>query len=133
MSVLAEASVFGVDVPAIPAAYAVMWVRTSISFARVASSIIVDDFAVVPLVPVGVGVEGVEDDSVATISLMILSMAATSVPQFDFDASGFAVSVGEALGDEPSFSRFERCFFRSAIEARFFAGTDVASIEFTAA
>ena len=38
---LVDASVFGVDgVPAIPAAYAVMCVRTSISLARVASSIV---------------------------------------------------------------------------------------------
>ena len=107
-------------------------VRTSISFARVASSIVVADFAVVPLVPVGVGVLGVAD-SLPTIWLMVLSIAATSLPQSAFDAPGFEASIADALGDELSFSRFERCFFRSARSERFFAGTDVASIAFKAA
>jgi hypothetical protein len=131
VAALADASVFGVEVPAIPAAYAVMCVRTSISLARVASSIVVADFAVVPLVPTGVGVLGVAD-SLPTIWLMALSMAATSVPQFVFDALDFEASAGEALADEPTFSRLARCFLRSARSERFFAGTAVASIEFRA-
>ena len=99
-----------------------MCVRTSINFARVASSIIVADFAVVPLVPVGVGVLG---DSPLTISPIALSIAATSVPQLPFDVLAFPVSADVAAGDEPSFSRFERCFFRSANAARFCAGTEL--------
>src|SRR5205809_6512994 len=66
-----------------------MCVRTSISFARVASSIVVAEdfdavFPVDPLVPVGVAAADVELPEPA-ISVMILSIAATSVPQFAFD------------------------------------------------
>lgn len=140
---LDAASVFGVDEdPAIPAAYAVMCVRTSINFARVASSIALGDF-VLPLVPVapGVDVGAPADVSLPTISVMILSTAATSVPQllllfFVAFVDLFAVPpvgcVVLALGDEPIFSRLLKCRFRSAICDRFFAGTEAAEIPLTA-
>jgi hypothetical protein len=110
------ASVFGVEEdPAMPAAYAVMCVRTSINFARVASSIVALDDFVLPLVPVApaVDVGAPADVSLPAISVMILSIAATSVPQlllfFVAFVDLFAVPpvgcVVLALGDEPIFSR----------------------------
>jgi hypothetical protein len=80
------ASVRGEEAPAFAAAYAVMCVRISISFARVASSMLVLAAARlrfvpdVPVVPVLVVLPA------AAVSLparfvMILSIAATSVPQ----------------------------------------------------
>jgi len=91
-----------------------MWVRTSIRRARVASSIVVLDvpgFAA-PAVPVapGVDVEGVDEVvSFPTISLMILSAAATSVPQLAFALVDFpALLLGSAVlafGLDPIFSR----------------------------
>jgi len=90
-----------------------MWVRTSISVARVASSIVALDapgFAA-PVVPVAPGVE-VDGEAVSlpTISVMILSTAATSVPQLAFFALVDlpAVLLGCAVlapGVEPIFSR----------------------------
>lgn len=116
-----------------------MWVRTSINFARVASSIAVLDFAA-PLVPVAPGVDVAgEEVSLPTISLMILSIAATSVPQFGFDeladlpASGRAGSAALALGDEPIFSRLLKCCFSLLRSDRFFDGTEFAEMSFTAA
>lgn len=98
-----------------PAAYAVMCVRTSINFARVASSIVALDDFVLPLVPVApaVDVGAPADVSLPAISVMILSIAATSVPQlllfFVAFVDLFAVPpvgcVVLALGDEPIFSR----------------------------
>jgi hypothetical protein len=138
------ASVFGVEgVPAIPAAYAVMCVRTSISLARVASSIAVLDLAA-PLVPVAPGVEVAVDDeevSLPTISLMILSIAATSVPQLAFGALADWLAPGRvgvdsdalALDDEPIFSRLLKCCFNLLRSDRFFDGTEFAEMSFTAA
>jgi hypothetical protein len=139
VSELAVVSVFGVDgAPAMPAAYPVMCVRTSISFARVASSIVAldaPDFAA-PVVPVAPGVD-VDVESLPTMSVMILSTAATSVPQLAFFALadlpvlllGCAVL---AAGFEPIFSRLLKWRFNSASAARFFAGIDVAEIPFAA-
>src|SRR4029453_12740147 len=134
-------SVFGVDgAPAIPAAYAVMCVRTSISFARVASSIAVLDLPLdAPLVPVAPGVDVAGDEvSLPIISLMIFSTAATSVPQLAFGALADLLAPAAfpsavlALGEEPIFSRLLRCCFSFPRSDRFLAGTDAVSIAFTA-
>ena len=123
----AGASVFGVAVPAMPAANAVMCVRMSISFARVASSSVIA-VAALPVVPAAPGVAVVPVAvSVPSISVMILSIAATSVPQFEFDFAA-AAGAGAALGVvvDPAFSSAARCFFNCASWLRLFAGTEVA-------
>jgi hypothetical protein len=117
-------------------------VRTSISFARVASSIVAldaPDFAA-PVVPVAPGVEvDVADVSLPAISVMILSTAATSVPQLTLAFFAFvdfpALLLGCAVlapGVEPIFSRLLKWRFNSASAARFFAGIDVAEIPLAA-
>ena len=118
------ASAFGAAVPDMPAAYAVMCVRTSISFARVAASIAtgVPALPVVPAAP-AVALAPVVG-SLPSISVMILSIAATSVPQFDFAAvppAGVAVGIAE----DDAFSSAARCFFNCANWFRLFAGTEV--------
>jgi hypothetical protein len=81
------ASLFGDEDPDFPAAYAVMCVRISISFARVASSIIVLDAPrlepEVPVAPVVLVLLGalVPALSLPTSFVMMRSIAATSVPQ----------------------------------------------------
>jgi hypothetical protein len=110
--------------------------RTSISLARVASSTAALD---APLVPVAPGVEVAGDDVwLPTMSLMILSMAATSVPQFalealvDLPAPGWLASAAVGAVDEPIFSRLLKCCFNFARSDRFFAGIESAEIELTA-
>ena len=75
-------------------------------------------------------------DSLPTIPLMILSIAATSVPQFGwaeaFSSPFFAVSVGVAALDELALSRFARCFFSCSTSPRSFAGTDIVLISLAA-
>jgi len=141
---LVDASLFGVDgAPAIPAAYAVMCVRTSINLARVASSTVADDAfdPAAPLVPVAPGVADVDDVeavSLPTMSLMILSIAATSVPQFAWlealvDLLLLAVvPLVLAPADGPRRSRLLRCRFSCARDDRSFAGTELALMSFTA-
>jgi hypothetical protein len=74
--------VFCAAVPDMPAAYAVMCVRTSISFARVAASSAIA-LGALPVVPAAPGVALVAVDvSLPSISVMILSIAETSVAQF---------------------------------------------------
>src|SRR3954468_10729268 len=118
-----------------------MCVRTSISFARVASSIVALDAPdLAPAVPVAPGVDvDVDGDVVSfpTMSVMILSTAATSVPQLaflplvDFPALllGCAVLVA---GFAPIFSRLLKWRFNSASAARFLAGMEFAEIPLAA-
>jgi hypothetical protein len=130
----AAASVFGVDVPDIPAAYAVMCARTSISFDRVASSSATALSAFeLPLVPVAPGVAA-PVVPLPTISVMILSMAATSVPQLlvDLPAAFGAVAVVSLDGD-PILSSAERWRFNCASWVRLFAGTEAVAMLSTAA
>jgi hypothetical protein len=105
----------GVAAPPFAAAYAVRCVRTSVSRARVASSRLGDDFALLSLLPVvpaaaveplpdvpvalapaGVLVSAVADpaEPVPRRSASSLSIAATSVPQFAFDADPCCADAG---------------------------------------
>lgn len=131
-----DASFFGVDgAPAIPAAYAVMCVRTSINLARVASSTVAADAfdPAAPLVPVAPGVveDEVEAVSLPAMSVMILSIAATSVPQFAWleafvDLLLLAVvPLVLAPADGPRRSRLLRWRFSCARDDRSFAGTEL--------
>ncbi len=142
---LVDASVFGVDgAPAMPAASAVLCVRTSINLARVASSTVAADAfePAAPLVPVAPGVVAVDDVeavSLPTMSVMILSIAATSVPQFawleafgDFLLLLAVAPLVLASADGPRCSRLLRWRFSCARDDRSFAGTELALMSFTA-
>ena len=103
-----------------------MCVRTSINFARVAASSAIA-LAALPVVPAAPGVALVAVDvSLPSISVMILSIAETSVAQFAFD---FAVvpPADLALGvdEDAALSSAARCFFNCANWLRLFAGTEI--------
>ena len=62
------------------------------------------------------------DVSLPSISVMISSIAETSVPQFDFDFAPEGVAVG--IAEDAAFSSVARCFFNCATWLRLFAGTE---------
>jgi hypothetical protein len=121
---LASPPPFGVvaPAPALAAAYAVMCVLTSVRLARVASSSVAGavDFGLpaVPAAP-GVALGGVllgaaAAESLASSSVRILSIAATSVPQLALlDAAPGLDSDDEAVGADAALLSAVRCFFSS--------------------
>jgi hypothetical protein len=107
------------DVPLIPAANAVRWLRTSMSFVRVPSSSVTavaafEPLAVVPLVPaVAGGADVAAGVSLPTSVARILSAAAMSVAQFaDLSAEPFVALVASLPAARSS---AVMCRLRSAI------------------
>jgi hypothetical protein len=132
---LASSLLFGAVAPAFAAANAVMCVRTSVRRATVASSRAADaeafellpdvpalpGVAAVPAVPVApdVALSGAAALEEARSSLRILSIAATSVPQFAFalelpDAAPCADGAAASVLDEAVRLSAAMCFFNSA-------------------